>query len=141
MPRVLAIALIGLITIGVHGYALGTDHAKAPSGSLDGKVFVGHIGPKGGKADGQDEIVFLNGQFLSTGCSEYGFGSAPYDVSASGDRVAFKAVTLSPKHGQIEWEGQIQGDRLEATYLWTKKRWYWFDAHEEHWFKGRLRTE
>ena len=33
----------------------------------------------------------------------------------------------------------LEGDALEATYVWTKERWYWKDAHEEKWFKGSLK--
>jgi hypothetical protein len=35
----------------------------------------------------------------------------------------------------------VSGDAINATYLWTKERWYWFDAREERWFKGKLRAE
>lgn len=108
---------------------------------LDGMVFIGHVGPKGGAADDVDEIYFQNGQFHSKSCNKYGFGSAPYVVSQDGNSIIFKAVTHSTKHGQIVWEGKVIGEEMKATSIWTKKRWYWFDAHEEFWLEGRLKKE
>ena len=111
------------------------------SNLLDGMVFIGHVGPKGKEANGEDEVVFQNGRFLSSSCSKYGFGSAPYKAYKDGDTIIFTSVTQSPKHGQIEWHGKITGDEIEADYRWTKERWYWFDANEEHWLKAQLKTE
>ncbi|MFT5731265.1 MAG: hypothetical protein ACI8PB_005462 [Desulforhopalus sp.] len=110
-------------------------------GVLDGMVFVGHVGPKGGDANGEDEVVFQDGQFLSTSCSKYGFGSAPYTVSRKGNGIIFTAVTLSPKNGQIYWKGKVVGEKVVATYIWKKERWYWFDANEESWLKAQLIKE
>ena len=31
-----------------------------------------------------------------------------------------------------------EGDKIDATYVWTKERWYWKDAHQEKWLKGTL---
>ncbi len=118
----------------------GANPVPAP-GALDGRVFVGHVGPKGGRANGEDELVFQNGRLLSTSCSKYGFESGPYEAFRQGEEIVFKAVTRSPRHGEISWEGTVSGNRAFAAYLWTKERWYWFDAHEEHWFEGRLQTE
>lgn len=137
----LFISIMVLMAIGPSLIEIGADTHKPNSGNVDGMVFIGHIGPKGGDANGEDEVVFQNGRFLSTSCSKYGFGSAPYSASQDGDRIVFKAVTHSPEHGTINWEGQIVGNRMEATYLWTKERWYWFDAYEENWFRGQLKNE
>ena len=118
--------------------------ASSPSetvGILDGMVFIGHVGPKGKDANGEDEAVFENGRFLSSSCVKYGFGSAPYNAYRDGDSIIFTTVTQSPKHGQIEWNGKVIGNEVEASYRWTKERWYWFDANEEHWFKARLKKE
>ena len=110
-------------------------------GILDGKVFIGHVGPKGKEANGEDEVVFQDGRFLSSSCSKYGFTSAPYKAYRDGDTIIFTTVTQSPKHGQIDWKGRITGDAIEASYRWTKERWYWFDANEEHWLKAQLKKE
>lgn len=112
--------------------------AQDASGILDDKVFVGSTGEKGKKADDQDELQFKNGRFRSVGCDEWGFGDTSYTAKTDGDIIKFQAVTVSPKHGKIEWDGTVKGDTLEATYVWTKKRWYWKDAHMEKWFNGSM---
>jgi len=109
--------------------------------ALEGKVFVGHTGPLNGPVNGEDEIVFRNGRFLSTACDKWGFESAAYTVTVQPDGIHFISITKSPKHGQIQWQGVVKGDTMTATYLWTKERWYWFDAREERWFEGTLRPE
>jgi hypothetical protein len=113
--------------------------AQEAPGILDGKVFVGAIGDKGKEASDQDEIRFMNGRFHSVGCEEWGFSDAPYTARMDGDLVRFKAVTVSPQDGKIEWDGTVKGDTLEATYVLIKERWYWKDAHVEKWFNGSLK--
>lgn len=111
-------------------------------GALEGKVFIGHTGPLDSTAiDGEDEIIFKNGRFLSNACNTWGFDSAPYRATVKPDGIYFEALTQSPRHGQIQWRGVVVGNTLEATYLWTKPRWYWFDAREERRFKGKLKAE
>jgi hypothetical protein len=142
MPTiVLHIVAVAWISSAGLGWAQDGGSPVSVRGVLDGKVFVGHVGPRGGEANGEDELVFQNGRLLSTSCSKYGFESGPYEASRQGETVVFEALTRSPRHGQIFWKGKVSGDRAQAEYLWTKKRWYWFDAREEHWFEGRLQTE
>lgn len=107
---------------------------------LDGKSFVGKNGEKGSPLDPDEdeEITFANGRFTSISCEPYNFGSADYSEKVIGDKVHFKAVTMSPTHGQIEWQGFVQGDTAEVTFVWTKKRWYW-DIRREYWFRGNLK--
>ncbi len=107
---------------------------------LEGMVFIGYAGPKGEDADGEDQIIFRDGLFLSTSCVKYGFETAPYTAVQKTDGIHFESVVVSPDHGVIEWKGVVRDDRAEATFLWTKKRWYWFDAHEESWFEGKLKA-
>ncbi len=126
----------------VYVVALGAIPAVAQevSGILDGRTFVGSIGDKGKEASDKDEIRFTNGKFHSVGCDEWGFGDASYTAWTDGDLIRFSAVTVSPKHGKMAWDGTVKGDMLQATYLWTKERWYWKDAHEVMWFKGSLKN-
>lgn len=141
--RVLSLCciIIGATFVFIFYTTLSATTESPPPGILDGLVYVGHVGPKGKGPNGEDEVVFQNGHFLSTSCSKYGFGSAPYKASRSGSVIHFSAITHSPKHGQIDWQGKIVGEQLEASYRWIKERWYWFDANEEHWLKAQLKKE
>jgi len=105
---------------------------------LDGKSYVGQNGSKGMPAHHPDELIFANGQFHSTSCDPYGFGTGTYKTELSGGNVTFEAITQSPTHGQISWRGVVTGDTLDATMIWTKERWYW-DTRNEYWFKGKLK--
>lgn len=123
------------------GVATGSEPPDAAA-ALEGKAFVGHTGPLGSTAiDGEDEIIFKNGRFQSTACTNWGFDSPPYRATVKPDGIHFDALTRSPRHGQIQWRGVLSGNTLEATYLWTKQRWYWFDAREERRFKGKLKAD
>lgn len=82
MRRIIfSIPIIGFIGIGISGVTVRADSLNNEAGILDGMAFVGHVDPKGSTANGEDEVVFQDGQFLSTSCSKYGFGSAPYTAS------------------------------------------------------------
>lgn len=107
---------------------------------LDGKAFAGKNGEKGHALDPDEdeEIVFQNGRFKSLSCEPYNFGSSEYSTTVVGDTVHFEAVTESPTHGTIAWQGIVDGDQAEMTFVWTKKRWYW-DIRREYWFRGTLK--
>jgi len=105
---------------------------------LDGRSYVGQNGSKGMPADHPDELIFANGQLISTSCDPYGFGPGTYKTEISGGNVTFEAITQSPTHGQISWRGVVIGDTMDATMIWTKERWYW-DTRKEYWFKGKLK--
>lgn len=142
MRFILFIAAIGiLMTIQLSDRPVRAGSQNSAAGILDGMVFIGHVGPKGEDANGEDEVVFQNGQFLSTSCTKYGFETAPYTATRDGNDIAFTATTSSSRHGQIEWKGKISGEEIEASYIWTKERWYWFDAYEENWLKARLKKD
>ena len=104
---------------------------------LDGLAFSGFNGEKGLPLDPEEseEIVFENGRFRSVSCEPYNFGDSDYTATAVGDSIHFQAVTNSPSHGTISWNGVIKGDSAEMTFLWTKERWYW-DTRREYWFRG-----
>ena len=110
------------------------------SNLLDGKSFVGKNGEVGQKlAEYEDEeIIFQNGTFTSVSCEPYNFGSSPYNVRVVGDKIHFDAVTESPTHGKISWQGIIDGEQVEVSFVWTKERWYW-DTRREYWFRGKLK--
>lgn len=117
----------------------GFNQVEAGTGVLDGKTFLGQTGQNGKKASGEDELRFQDGKLYSVGCAEWGFDAGSYTTRGDGDNIYFEAETSSPKHGKILWKGTVQGDKINATYVWTKKRWYWKDAHQEKWFEGSLK--
>ena len=117
----------------------GLSSMEAGTDVLDGKSFLGKAGMNGKEATEEDEIGFQNGRIYSVGCAEWGFGESDYAARVEGNVIHFESVTLSPKHGKIVWKGKVQGNKIDATYVWTKKRWYWKDAHKEKWFKGTLK--
>jgi hypothetical protein len=111
----------------------------AYSGELDGKTFMGHSGDQGKESSRDEELRFQNGKLYSVGCAEWGFGESDYTARIEGESIHFVSEMLSPKHGKIVWNGTVQGDKIDATYVWTKERWYWKDAHQEKWLKGSLK--
>jgi len=137
----LFIIMIAMMATAISADITRADAQDSNAGILDGMIFSGHVGPKGQEANGEDDVVFQNGKLLSTSCTKYGFESAPYTAHRDGDTIIFTAVTRSPEHGQIDWQGKIDGEKIEASYRWTKERWYWFDANEENWLKARLKKE
>ena len=110
----------------------------AYGGELDGKTFMGQSGDQGKESSGGEELRFQNGKLYSVGCAEWGFGESDYTARVEGESIHFMSEMLSPKHGKIVWNGTVQGDKIDATYVWTKERWYWKDAHQEKWLKGAL---
>jgi hypothetical protein len=111
----------------------------AYGGELDGKTFMGQSGDQGKESSGDEELRFQNGKLYSVGCAEWGFGESDYTARVEGESIHFVSEMLSPKHGKIVWNGTVQGDKIDATYVWTKERWYWKDAHQEKWLKGSLK--
>jgi hypothetical protein len=112
----------------------------AYSGTLDGKTFVGQSGKTGKKSSAEEKLSFQNGKLYSVGCAKYGFGESDYTTKVEGDSIHFKSNMVNPNNGEIAWEGTVQGDKIEATFVWTKKRWYWKDAHQVKWLKGSLQN-
>jgi hypothetical protein len=139
--HIYSVIVVSLLAVAIPFNTVRAATSGAEPVVLDGMVFVGHVGPVDQAANGEDEIVFQDGQFLSASCVRYGFKSAPYEARKEGDVIIFTATTKSPKHGQIEWHGTIRGEQVEATYTWTKDRWYWFDANEQNWLKATLKKD
>ena len=122
--------------------AIAIDSAEkeplSTSAVLDGRTYTGQNGSKGKPADHDDEFIFSNGMFRSTSCDAYGFESGPYQTEVVDDVIYFKAVTKSPTHGQMVWEGKVEAEAINGTFLWTKERWYW-DIRKEYWLEGKLK--
>jgi hypothetical protein len=109
----------------------------ASTSILDGRQYRSQTIGKDGSAQSDDVLVFRGGNFASLSCRQYGFGESPYWIRLEGGKIHFLAETVSPTHGTILWKGAIQGNKLEATYVWTKIRWYW-TIRREYRMKGVL---
>jgi hypothetical protein len=107
---------------------------------LDGKSYVGKNGEKGQKlAEYEDEeIIFQDGKFTSVSCEPYSFSTSPYTAKSIGNKIHFTAVTESTSHGEISWQGVVENDQVEVSFVWTKERWYW-NVRREYWFHGMLK--
>ena len=116
----------------------GLTSTIAMAGVLDGKTYTGPTGKLGKASNGEEEIRFMNGNFYSVGCGEWGFGEAAYSAQVTGDTISFEAITTSPKHGKIVWSGTVKGDKVDATYKWTKKGLFG-TRKQDKWFKGTLK--
>lgn len=108
---------------------------------LDGKTFTGPTGIVGESAEEQEVLTFNHGELYSESCAPWGFKSGAYTLEQQGETLYFTATTLSPDNGKIVWHGKVKGDAIEASYIWTKERWWWKDARQEKWFKGTLKTD
>jgi hypothetical protein len=117
---------------------LNTGFGFASEGLLDGKIFTGPTGKMGKDATENDELRFENGKLYSVGCADWGFEWGDYSTKVEGNNITFHAVTMSPKDGKIVWSGTVNGDTIDATYIWTKKSWYG-ERKQEKWFKGNAK--
>ena len=115
-----------------------TGFGLASEGILDGRVFTGSTGKMGKNASGTDDLKFENGKLYSADCTPWGFGWGTYSTKVEGNSITFEAVTTSPKNGKIVWSGTVNGDTIDATYVWSKKSWYG-ERKQEKWFKGNAK--
>ena len=104
-------------------------------GAFDGKTFVGEMGKQGQEKGDRDTFIFKEGKFRSAACDPYGFGDAPYQVTAQGDATRFEAETVSPTDGRMQWKGMVKGDAVDGVATWLKPG----KAPASYWFKGALR--
>lgn len=114
--------------------------AQAPASEitdgLQGLQFAGPLAVKDETNPPKDVLSFEGGKFSSKACSRYGFTAAPYWVRRDADGLHFLAELRSPENGTMRFEGTYDGKKLQATALWTKKRWYWTIEQKFH-FTGR----
>jgi hypothetical protein len=112
--------------------AENTGETVTAANILDGKTFVT-------LEDEPDELIFEHGTFFSATCAQWGFEASPITADVDGSVIQFQTESISPKHGKMSWQGTITGDTLEGSYEWTKKRWYWKDAHKVKQFTAMLK--
>lgn len=113
--------------------------SRSDARKLDGLMFSARIVREGGEEGKQiaDELTFRDGMFSSEICKRYNFSDAPYWVRLEGEKLYFLAELNSPTDGTMVWKGSINGNTLEGTMRWTKKRWYW-TVDTEHRIRGNL---
>lgn len=112
------------------------------AGPLDGKQFVGDIGPLGKPATEKGDVIsFEDGRFHSAVCDQWGFNKAEYRAVQEGDAIRFEATTLSDSHGKMLWRGLIRGATLEGGFTHQRKPSWWRPEPGplEHWVKATLR--
>jgi hypothetical protein len=127
---------IGMLLIGL---ALGCGNAlHAAEGILDGMVFVGQTGEQGGPPEEQDTLSFNDGQLYSSDCARWEFSAGEYETLREDGKIRFRSIIRSPTHGEILWQGAVEGKVATATYTWTKERWWWTDVNKHYWFKGKV---
>jgi len=139
LSGIFTVLAVFLLMTGGNGLAIASDH-ESSGGVLDGKTFMVKQGEKGEEAKGSDTLIFKDGKFRSMGCDKYGFGEAPYKATVEGDTIKFVSDTTSESKGKIHWEGTVQGDKIDATYVWIDKS-HWYKPNPkplEKWSTGEL---
>ncbi len=108
--------------------------ASPVKGALDGKFFKGEIGQEGQTAGTPYFVMFRNGMLHAHGEKGEGERMAPaaYTATESNAVWTFTATTTSPKWGQMEWQGTVKGNALEATVTATESG----KAPVKMWIKG-----
>ncbi len=121
--------------------ALAAPLAAAQGALLDGKKFVGDIGPVGKGAEDKGAVIsFADHRLHSSVCDKYGFDRGIYFTTRDGEVVRFEAVTYSEEYGRNHWRGVIKGGEIEGTLSYRGKPGL-FDknpAPVEKWFKATL---
>lgn len=128
-------------TLAAVALALAAPLAAAQGALLDGKKFVGDIGPAGKPAEDKGAVIsFAEHRLHSSVCDKYGFDRGIYFTTRDGDIVRFEAVTYSDENGRNHWRGVMKGGEIEGTLSYRAKPGV-FDknpAPVEKWFKASL---
>lgn len=106
-----------------------------PLDVLDGRLFVGEIGPAGQSSGRQDRFIFADGKFHSEACLKWGFTPGPYWVRLENGRLKFLAQLTSAENGVMTYRGTVDGATIDAHVDWVKPRWYW-TMENSLWVRG-----
>ena len=98
-------------------------HAATP---LDGTKWQITITPdaaakKAGEKASKDALIFKGGEMTSTACVKYGFAHSAYTAAGTPAAPSFQAEQTSVKEGKMTWSGQVVGNTISGTAVWTKK--------------------
>lgn len=107
--------------------------------TLDGMTFKSSLGPTGKPADTDDVLIFEDGYFVSEECARRcGYGKAEYWVRPQNDGIQMRAeVPCANSDAVMYWQGTVRGNKIEGSFIWVNKRWYW-TFEKEFSFSGRL---
>jgi hypothetical protein len=87
---------------------------------LDGRKFAVTLSAEG-QAPMSDDLIFKDGVFESTVCTNAGFAKSAYTTRLVAGGVAFDVQCDSPEYGHNDWHGLATGDRIEGTCVRTPK--------------------
>ena len=101
----------------------GMVHAATP---LDGTKWQITVTPddaakKAGEKASKDTLIFKASQLTSTACVKYGFAHSAYTAAGTPAAPSFQAEQTSAKEGKMTWSGQVSGNTISGTAVWTKK--------------------
>ncbi len=105
---------------------LTSNVVHAATGTFDGMQWSIKITPddaakKAGEKVSKDTMIFKSGQMTSTACVKYGFQPSNYIATGATTGSLFQTKQVSPKEGTMAWSGQVSGDTITGTAIWTKK--------------------
>ena len=96
-------------------------HGSLAEEALDGKSFNINLSEYGKSGDPSgDVLIFKDETMLSTECEQYGFGPGSYESVTKDGKILFEATTTSQKEGIIEWEGTVDGSKINGNFMWSK---------------------
>ena len=98
---------MALLTIGL------TAASVFAAGSIDNSVWKATMKDKDGTQS--DMLIFANGQFISTKCVPYGYGSTPYKVSPAKESAQWSTTQNSGKD-KTSWTGELKGDTMSGKF-------------------------
>lgn len=120
MRKVLAVLVLAVALA-----SLGTIVHSATS-ALDGSTWSVKLTPDASSAEKgekpfKDDLAFENGQVTMSACAKSGFAPSGYSASTEGSAWSFDTKQISPDQGETAWTGNISGDSITGSMVWTKK--------------------
>lgn len=73
-----------------------------------------------GKKDTED-LIFVDGNFTSSGCIPYGFGTTAYTSFKEGDAIRWTTTQMNKNNEKMVWNGSAKGKEISGAYVFTDK--------------------
>jgi hypothetical protein len=127
--RVLLIVALGLAAFAYRSFGR----------PLDGSAWDVHVRRQALFALGhKDTLIFDRGRFSSMSKTGEGFKPSGYDAQAekAGSVATWQAESSGQDGSLLEWNGQVDGDRMRGTLVWTRKD----GTSKAYSFSGRRRA-